>query len=251
MPIEFEYDWAPVRATVAKRFGLQTRTPRLTEVVVTPAENIWVEEPLPSDDRWTVACRVVIQERRAVVAEVRVFPSEPSRPPGRWSGEWLGRKATVPDGGLHTRHLRSIKVAHSARSIPALVERAKRHPHGAALLDPDEGPYGAMGVTAALLTDRQRSGVRGRGRPALPVRDYKLLAADYIAAVKNGSRRPVADLAETSGVPSSTIRSRLSTARKMGFLEQGLGSGVVGRMLMPAAKNVLRAKGGRNVSKKR
>src|SRR5215813_1022859 len=97
----------PTTKAAAKRLGLTWR-PASKFYGVVPVENIWMEAPLPSDERWLVAYRIVMQEDRPQVAEVRVFPNEPVRDTaGVWSAELLGSHVrSVPHGGLSTRMLR-------------------------------------------------------------------------------------------------------------------------------------------------
>lgn len=219
-------------------------------------EDLWVEMALPTDAAWTVAYRVIVQNARAVVAEVRVFPSEsdiPDREPGSWHGEWLGRKARVPAGGLSTRALRSIRLGHDVHSLGQVIEQMKQKPHLRRLLDPQHGWLGAIGLTETMTTDRQRSTVLGRGRPALPSSEYAALAAAYVAAVTGGSRQPVLDVANQFTLPASRVRARIHTARRLGLLDRG-SPGSAGGTLTPAARRLLRQtkrKEGRHGKKKR
>jgi hypothetical protein len=207
----------------------------------THTEALWIEMPLPVDAAWTVAYRVIVQKTRAVVAEVRVFPSEPDIPDreaGSWRGEWLGRKAHVPSGGLSTRALRSIRLGYDVRSLEQVITQVKQNPDLRPLLDPEHGWLGAMGLTQDLTTDRPRATVAGRGRPALPRSEYAALAAAYVAACASGSRRPVLDVARQRGDSVSLVRARIHTARRLGFLERG-SPGCAGGTLTPAARTLL------------
>lgn len=221
-------------------------------------EDLWIEMPLPIDAAWIVAYRVVVQKTRAVVAEVRVFPSEPDIPDreaGSWQGEWLGRQAQVPAGGLSTRALRSIRLGHDVRSLDLVITQVKQNPDPRVrrLLDPERGWLGAIGLTEAMTTDRPRAAVAGRGRPALPRSEYAALAAAYVAALAGGRRQPVLDVANQFTLSVSCVRARIHTARRLGFLERG-SPGSAGGALTPAARRLLRQttrKEGQHGKKKR
>jgi hypothetical protein len=54
-------------------------------------------------DVWVAAYRLLVEEGRLIVAELRVFPAEQDRDAGSWSGELLGDNAKAPRGGLTAR----------------------------------------------------------------------------------------------------------------------------------------------------
>ena len=231
----------PVTPHDARRYGLNVHKAYPDEVVgVVQVEDLWLEALL-DDVRWTVAYRIVIQEGRAVVAEVRVFPTEDvnGREPGHWSGEWRGRKATVPTGGLTTRSLRSIRLGHDVHSLSKFVAQIKKKPKLRWLLDPERGWFGAVGVTVQLAVERPRAAISGRGRPAIPHPDLAELAAAYADIVMSGSRKPIRDLAARRSETVSRIRSRIHMARRLGFLDPGT-QGNAGGQLMAAARRLLK-----------
>jgi hypothetical protein len=232
-----------IRARTARHHGLEVEP--LTHgpfTGVVPVEDVWIEAPLALDERWLVAYRVVVRDGRALVAELRVFPNEPSeeRDPGEWSGQWLGRKAPVPAGGLSTRVLRSIRLGHDVHSLTGLVDRVKKK--GKAyqwLLDPDHGWYGYFGITEALSTKPVRRSVSGPGRPALPPEEYARVAAAYVRAIGRGSPTPVQEVARELALRLSTVRSRIHAARERGLLDRGR-QGYAGGQLSPVARKLLK-----------
>jgi hypothetical protein len=235
-------DYRAIRKATARRYGLELHSLQKSPFAgIVQVENVWIEAPLPSDDRWLVAYRVVVQEGRAVVAELRVFPNEPERQdPGEWSGEWLGRKAHVPAGGVSTRGLRSIRLGAGLHSLTALVDRVKGMGSDYRwLLDPEGGWYGAFGITESLTTEPARPASSGRGRPALPPEEYARIAAAYVKALDRGSPNPIQDVARDLGLRVSTVRSRIHIARIRGLLDRGR-QGYAGGQLLPAAQKLLR-----------
>jgi hypothetical protein len=237
------FDSRLVGPLTARRYGLDVRpllSPREVAGIV-QVENLWLETSLPGDPAWTVAYRIALQDGRAVVAELRVFPTEsdvPNREPGSWRGEWLGRKAPVPAGGLTTRAVRSIRVGQDVQSLANYVDEIRKEPDLRWFLDPKHGWLGHLGITDSLKIERPRAVRPGRGRPTLPARAYLDVATAYAAAVERGSRSPIQDVAATLAIPVSTVRARIHTARRLGFLDPGR-QGHAGGQLMPAARRLL------------
>lgn len=239
----------PVDVATARRYGLDVFTPPVHTMDLRSwvrIADLWLEAPLPADAAWTVAYRMVVQDKRAVVAELRIFPTEdhPDREAGSWSGEWLGTKAQVPAGGLTTRAVRSVQLGHDVHALGSIAERLRQV--DPMLLDTELGSFGAVGFTADLIRDRP-AGKRGRGRPALSPRLYAEIAAEYAAAVARGSRQPIQDLADARREPVTQVRARVHKARQLGFLDTGW-QGAAGGRLTPAARRLLRTK---NASSKR
>lgn len=179
-----------------------------------PADLVTVE--LPIDKRWTSALRLALQDGHLVVAEVRVFPNEPSRrAAGLWSYEELGAAAKVPRGGLTTGLLRKVKlgsyVRYARRTLEALTKRLAEY------LEHAPAGTGAE-FYRALASPAAPPARRRRGRPD---RFYARLAAGYLRAWEHGSRRPVAELADQHGVPQPQMRDMLHEARERGLLTKG------------------------------
>jgi hypothetical protein len=223
----------PIAPKTARRLGLEVRPwPAGSGIYV---DDVWLEVPLEGDKRWVVAYRVVVQNGRAIVAEIRVFPNEPDRETaGEWSGQSLGAKAAVPAGGLSTRALRSIRLGHDVHSLKKLEDyfRSNRPEDVQRLLE----SFGLDGIRSNGQTARASG---GRGRPALPREEYARLASAYADAVGRGSRNPIRELAQQLGLPATRIRARIHRARELGFLDPG-SQGSAGGHLMPAARRALK-----------
>ena len=84
---------------------------------------IWAEVEIA--ERWKAVYRLVLQNRRLVVGEIRLIPKEddPANPQcdqGDWSATFVGPFAPVPPGGLTTRLFRKVPA------ITALVNQTQR-----------------------------------------------------------------------------------------------------------------------------
>ena len=240
-----------IREKDARHYGLQLHPFRKSPFAgVVHVENVWIEAPLDADNRWLVAYRVVVQEGRAVVAELRVFPNEPEhKNPGEWSAEWVGRHAVVPAGGLSTRGLRSIRIGREMHSLKALIDRAKGHIDTRWMLSAEHGTYGQFGITEELGTAPIRAATN-RGRPQKPLGVYVDVAVAYVKAIEGGSHNPVQDVARVLGLPVTTVRSRIHAARNRGLLDRGR-QGYAGGQLLPAAKAVPRRRKVYDMAKRR
>src|SRR5262249_36359902 len=158
------FSWEVVDSADAEDWGLEWRGLQPDEVAgAILRQELWVESRLSAE--WQVACRLLLQDRQGIFAEVRGFPFEPmigrppgrrggpyepgvSRPPGQWSGAWLGQRATVPTGGLTTRVLRRIRLGYDVRSVAQVVEHLKKkYP---AELHPEHGMFGALRLARNL-----------------------------------------------------------------------------------------------------
>jgi hypothetical protein len=206
-------------------------------------KNIWLDVTLNTD--WKATYRLFLEKGRVVVGELRVFPrARPLRvtPGAHGVPEVLTQQPSpVPLGGLSTRLLRQVRLGHAIHSVAQIVEYVGRtHPEA---LERD-GYFGRAGLNAASAVPVRRP-KPGRGRPALPTESYASLAAAYAAAVARGSRRPVYEIAKELSEPVARIRSRVQKARQLGLLDRGV-QGNAGGKLTPAAKRLLKAKGGQH-----
>src|SRR5262245_23085922 len=105
--------WVPIEKQEAARLKLTVEdfypTHKPTEFGLVLDLSVWVEMSITA--RWLVAFRLVNQRGQPVIAEVRVFPSEPGkRTAGRWSGEYGGATTRVSPGGITARLLRMIRT---------------------------------------------------------------------------------------------------------------------------------------------
>jgi hypothetical protein len=198
----------PVPAWTAETLGFDLRTLRReenSEIVWT--EQTWLEVDVGS--AWTAAARLAVQNGRVVISELRVFPRDrPGRVPGLWSGEILGRMATVPAGGITSTLLRKIPIpsyASLAASRIAQWRQAGGLPaESADLALPGVAPFG-----------------RKRRRAGKPDRFYAEVAAEYVRLRTKRSRRPVADLAQRRNLKPAQARDAIRTARERQLLSWG------------------------------
>lgn len=158
----------------------------------------WLEVSLGNG--WRCALRVMADEGRPVVAEVRVFPDEPGRrPAGEWSAQGWGNEASVPPGGLKARTLRDVRLDTFLKT------------HLAELLEGWPFPPGSPRmVTAPRRSQRQREG------------DRKLaeVAAEYLdlCTAPETRRAPRKALRDAHGWSEAQARKRIDTARDRGLL---------------------------------
>jgi hypothetical protein len=200
---------------------------RPDEVLV---KSVWLEMTIGG--AWRAAARLGVQEGRLIVAELRVFPREPGRPPGIWSAEILGSKAAVPPGGLTARLLRQVHLSEVPARAQALLASSFRF----------EAPPGAkirvepLAVEGIPIPQRPRPERRtGRGDAF-----YAQLAADYVQAIERGSRQPVKELAKQRSCPRAQIRDMLHEARVRQLLSPGK-QGRLGGILTGRATTILRS----------
>src|SRR5687768_151187 len=94
--------------------------------------DLWIEEPLSDYQGWTIASRVIADDRGVpVIAELRIFPMPSAeengwRALGEWKAEVLGSKAApAPRGGVTSTMLRRAAAAR-LRSEERRVGKAGR-----------------------------------------------------------------------------------------------------------------------------
>ena len=80
------------------------------------AYNIWAM--IDIDRRWRAGYRLVLQDGRPVVGEVRVFPRERIGDPTRWEADKVGLAANVPNGGVRAATLKRVPL----RDISSIFE---------------------------------------------------------------------------------------------------------------------------------
>src|SRR5262245_11188551 len=68
----------------------------------------WIETAI--DGKWMAAFRLVANKRgQPVIGEMRIFPAEGKREPGRWSGEFYGVYSEVPADGITAKLIRKVR----------------------------------------------------------------------------------------------------------------------------------------------
>jgi hypothetical protein len=164
----------------------------------------WLEVGL---DGWVAAYRLIPQEGRPVVAEVRVFPDENApRPQGRWSAERLGDRAPVPIGGVPARVLRQLRVREHLALYDDIVQAHQdQQSFRVSLLD--------HGFTQVV----KEAGRRGRSDLF-----YAEIASAYVSL--SADRAPIQRLRdrleEDEGLyfAEATVRDFVNQARRRGLL---------------------------------
>jgi hypothetical protein len=193
--------------------------------------DFWIEAPV--DDHWTVAFRLVSNEElHPVVGEIRIFPAEHKREPGRWSAEVRGVEAKVPSGGITARLLRNVRFGVAEAKIRELMQWLQDRYAG---MDHDPDMLEQTSFRPAPSKGRST-----RGRKPQPDKFYAQLASDYLDECPFG--RPIAYLAEQRGLPINTVRDLIHYCRTHGFLTK-VGRGKRGGELTPKAQALLQQGG--------
>jgi molybdenum-dependent DNA-binding transcriptional regulator ModE len=166
---------------------------------------IWVQQRIDPD--WCVAYRLLAQRGGPVVAEVRVFPYEPSAGHGRWSG------TACPPGGLPARVLRKVRattplIGLGREERRRLLERSTEDGMGAVL-----GRLGFDDAETSPSVDRLRA--RVAATYALVTEDVKRGSIEIVARLLSYSPTYVRDLvhdARRTEILSPTRRGRAGGA---------------------------------------
>lgn len=163
-------------------------------------DETWLEKHL---DGWTTAIRIVPQHGHPEVAEVRMFPSDPS--PERVPGTWDDR-CPVPKGGIRDKTMKRAK-------IPTMLRQAQSLLADMAQSIPPEQLQKATQFSDPFLIDSELigagffniaiAGVRspahdhpGRGGNNPDHEDLLYFAVEYFKNRKDGKRDAVKAIAE-------------------------------------------------------
>jgi hypothetical protein len=179
-------------------------------------------KPITAD--WFVMYELVAQGGSLVVGAMHIYPNEGQRPAGEWSGKLAGLRATVPRGGLTARLHYQVRIGTDVgRALPAFLARmAREQPEiYAHVLE--------LGVPTQAVK-RATGGRQGRSTHAIAQ-----VAATYARAVERGSRRPVLDAADESGLDRRVVRNIIHTARQLHYLT-ATPKGRQGGVLTPAGQ---------------
>ena len=203
--------------------------------------HMWAE--LPLDDHWRARYRLMIQDGRPVIGELRIVPREDGAQGPYWSADVLGPAAPVPAGGVTSTLVRKVPVRVLGSTFAELGQHVRRvrrlklqGPAAVVFSDP-------VWDQLAEEPERQDSTPKSRsGRKGKPDRFYAELARDYASLVAANDPHPVLTLvAKRRGSSVSLIRSAIKRARDRDLLTkahpgQGLGD------LTPKGRRVLRQK---------
>jgi hypothetical protein len=198
------------------------------------AEAVWYEKPVGED--WIAAFRLLIQDGRLVVGELRVFPAAGRRGrAGEWTGGDAGLAANAPRGGLPATLLRQITFSEVTAEAVA-VARWIQQQHGA---PPDGLPDFDRAV--ADVEEPKGKTKRGAGRPAIERLFLARVAKCYMERLEDAQNyaKPAQVLAGEYGKTEECVRGWIAKARKQGLLTPTR-PGMKGGKLTPAAEALLR-----------
>lgn len=199
----------------------------------------WIEAPIDAD--WVAAHRLIIQNGRPVIGEIRVFPRElafdketgkwlETRPtPGAWSVEERGVDAEVPLGGITSGVLRGVRMGHHAEILRDYFKASARR-LGRPLKKLLDSPFDGLAANPAAGR---------RGRPATSIQEIARIAEKYVEKVNGLNRDPVRLVAELEGMKVGRVRSMIHRARELGLLTRDAGprqQGRAGGQLTPRAQ---------------
>jgi hypothetical protein len=121
-----------------------------------------------------------------------------------WSGASKGVHTVVPREGVTTSLVRSIRIGACLAAVRDRLRGMKNDPYVPEVM--------ARTGTAALLSVRH--GRTGPGRRPLPDAALLPVAAGYDAALRRGSRQPIADVAEQLDWDKAKVRKYVWRARR-------------------------------------
>jgi hypothetical protein len=215
----------------------------------TATDELWFEAQL---GEWVAAWRLLPQGGRVVLGELRLFPSEPRRKPGRWSADRLGDRAQVPGGGITVKELRRLVLEIGEHRRQALSEvsqwvgKQERRERPLAYPFGPEGLFERHGLSEALVEQTQGIGGGGIVATHLPPRRmrrderfYAEMAAAYAEAVAAGNNRPIDTIADAIGRSRNTVKDVIREARARRLLTETT-HGRAGGQLTAKAKKLLK-----------
>jgi hypothetical protein len=207
-----------------------TKQGRTSRVDFAGPPELWLEVPL--GDEWLAAYRLAAgADGRPVIAELRVFPAEEKRVPGRWSAERLGASAPIPAGGVTASLLRQVRPDSDVRErFSDIVAKHAKLP--------------------ALTTDLDTAGLSAKSALAGPRRGpkghsdlfYARVARDYVRLYDRGEANPTAKLVRMKkyqGYTPENLRDYVHRARTRGLLTKPPAPGKPGGALTEHAFAIL------------
>lgn len=215
----------------------RTTRKRLGPGFVTSGKALWVM--LQLDEDWISYIRFTAIDGRPVIAELRVLPTMSQV--GTQGDPWLAPTLenvdwpTPPDAGLTSRALRGVHLGRAVElayeHLQKFLQRELRQPR----------PLPTRFTSEAVSAPR-RPGRRGRDD-----RFYAIVAALYVKALEQGSRKPVVATAEMLSkrqrgtYEAAYVRDLLYAARQRGLLTRPP-KGQAGGQLTDRAQALLQGK---------
>jgi len=211
------------------------------------ARDCWLEVPI--DDGWIAAYRLVPQDGRPVLAELRIFHRDDDVEvfmsgrdqrltdveAGEWLAETKGFEAPVPPGGLTARMVKKVRPGDFIADATEVMRMMELN-WNEALVHADGGILRRYGFTREAPRAKER-----RGRP--PAHDdswYADLAQDYTRIIESGNARsPVKQLAKERGYTPNSMSRLINRARDRGMLK-GSHPGKAGGQLTDLAVHLLK-----------
>ena len=198
------------------------------------------------DNGYRVAVRVVPKDGEPVVAEVRLYPSEPYTPV--W-GNWSGKPESVPGRGLSPTNIRRIRFGEVFDEVRRLI----RSPEAFSEIRPggDWMDWVDLLTSGGFDTAQMDRAKPARGRPPLSDEELAKVAVLYDRAMTEGVH-PIKFIIDKMGLDPVLDRGRttqrVSKARKRGFLSPAPAKGVKGGVITVEGLKVLRRVAGKDES---
>ena len=133
---------------------------------VVGTEDLWVRVDYGP---WVAVYRLVAQQGRLVIGELRIYPAEKNTRmgPGYWSGEYRGVRAIVPKGGLNSTLVDRLRPAGDVNVGRLILQHQRELANQGA----DQGPFWdvlhELGVTTQEVeppaTSHRMGGPAGKG----------------------------------------------------------------------------------------
>jgi len=193
--------------------------------------DLWVEQEL--EPGWIVAYRVLNDEGRPGVGEIRVFPDDRtlgyrgSRQPGEWEAGRRGDETLSPPGGVPATALRKIRLREVYAGLSEAVEDTASDPRFRFVF------RDRMRFTETPKLKPRRPGRRGRGDT-----EYAKFAAAYVTILAEGNRAPIKELAARMHLGRESVRQLVHDARDRKLLTRTR-SGRAGGELTDKARDLL------------
>lgn len=199
----------------------------------------------PLTDQWTAAFRLVPQDGRPVIGELRIYPTEQGAKPGEWSGSTGQTSPEVPRGGLTARAIRQVRTDEALREVHSHMD-AWITRHGIKAVLAAGALFDRFGFTEQGIEDIDQA--RGRPRKYQDA-DYALIAKLYVEASMEEPRKVlqalIPKLAEHKlGNDIHAARSLVQGARRHGMLTSTR-RGVAGGQITARARAFLEEGGKR------